>query len=146
MAVDHGGNPTAAALAVDGHVAEDGPVILCLCWGFGEALERLPVRDFRRALDLAIDRARRRNPDLQVVLATPPPMAGERAATERFADAVRALARQHHARLIDLHAAVVNEERWEEGYRVSGDPTVLGLYPSREMRGRLLGRLAEALR
>ena len=143
---DYAGDPVEALLSIDGRVPRDGPAILCLGWGFQEALGRFPVRAFTRALDLAVDRARRRNDRLQVVLLTPPPVVGEEAPSARLADAVRAVARRHHTGLIDLYARVTGREDWEAGYRLEQDPAILGLYPSRPMQGRLVRALAGGLR
>ena len=119
--------------------------MLALGWGFDEAFQRVPLQDVIRALDLTIDRARRRNPSCQIVLITPPPLVDEKSVSQLYADAIRALAREHHAPLINLHAKMIAEDNWETLYSFERDPAVFGLYPSQAGQAMIRAWIAEAL-
>jgi hypothetical protein len=128
----YAGDPLSAALNLPSEVPADGPAVVCLAWGFDEAVNGVPVRDFARALDLAIDRLRRHNSAVQVALVTPPPSPTTAETSGRYAEAVRALAREHHAQLVDLAAKSREDEHWERMYALDDDTNLAGLYPKPE--------------
>jgi len=143
--IPHAGDPLAALPPMDDLLPADGPAVLALAWGFREAYDRYPLREFARALDLAIDRARAKNPQVQIALVTPPPIPGEAESVGRYAEEIRRLAREHHAELIDWHDAVLAHPDWERFFALPGGDGVTGLYPNESGAGFLRERLAEAL-
>lgn len=128
------GDPLAALTSPPAAPSGDGATVTALAWGFDEAYARRPLPLFARALDLAVDRWRQQNPLAQIALVTPPPLVGEIAATERYAEEIRRLAREHHAELLDLHQAFLAQSDWENLFALPGDDNVFGLYPNAEGR------------
>ncbi len=143
--IPYDGNPLQAAIDVAVRIPRDGRFVLCILWGYDEAIAHLPVQEFARALDAAIDRVRTHNPDVLVCLATPPPVPGEEGFAAAYTTAIRKLAGEHHARLIDLYAKALAEKDWHSLYAVDGDPTVLGFYPSPEGCAHLSTWIGEGL-
>ena len=140
------GGPIETLLAFESKPLPAGPLIVCLGWGFEEARTRFPPRDLARAIDLLIDRVRERNPEAQFLLASPPPIVGEEEATRAVADAIEAVAREHHARFLDLCGELLRQTAWRELYQLDGDPSVFQLHTNEKGREVLLRKLAEALR
>ncbi|MFA4945811.1 MAG: SGNH/GDSL hydrolase family protein [Lentisphaeria bacterium] len=121
-----------AFLKVDGVVPAGGPAILVAAIGSDDAALRTPHHEFARAVDAALDRARLRNPRLELVIVTPPPVPVEEKVTAAYAEILRRLAREHHARLVDLHADWLARADWHRFYAVDGDPALLGRRPNAE--------------
>jgi len=130
-------DPLASGVKPPESVPARGAAVLLLAWGFDEAARGMPARDFARALDLAMDRLRERNPSLQIVLVTPPPSPATPGASARYAEAVRNLAREHHAQVIDLEAEATQERDWAETYRMDAEGLLTSLYPGPEGLGRI---------
>jgi hypothetical protein len=130
--IPYGNDPIAACLELPSRLPDKGASFLCLAWGFEEAVRGLPAREFQRALDLTIDRVRRRNPAIQIVLATPPPSPSVPSGTAGIPDAIRALAREHHCQVIDLAAALQQEKNWQRMFTLDADGAIVGLYPQVE--------------
>jgi len=144
--VPYNGNSLSASLRMGEHIPTKGAGILVLLWGYDEAFEHLPLRDFERSLDLAIDCARDRNGATQVILAVPPPIIGETSVTETYAKSIRRIAREHHCPIIDLHAKLLSEQDWHSYYVVDDDSSTFGLYPSADGRRHLASLIAERLK
>jgi len=143
--IPYEGRPLEALLSLEKHISGEDAVLLAIGWGFHEAFERVPVRDLIRALDVTIDRARGWNSSCRIVLLTPPPLVGEEDVSGAHADAIRALAREHHTAVIDIHAKMLAENNWQTLYALDGDMRVFGLYPSEAGRSKIRAWIAEGL-
>jgi len=144
--IAHDGSPVDSLLRVDEVVPEIGPATLVIAWGYKEAFERRPPDDLARAVDATIDRARQRNASCRILVATPPPIVGEEPACSACVEALRDVARQHHASVIDLYNKMISLPEWESLYSLDGDPTVFGLFPSEEGKAKILQWIEEALK
>ena len=144
--IAHDGSPVDSLLRVDEVVPEIGTATLVIAWGYKEAFERRPPGDLARAVDATIDRARQRNASCRILVATPPPIVGEEPVCETYAEALRDIALQHHASVIDLYNKMISLPEWESLYSLDGDPTVFGLFPSEEGKAKILQWIEEALK
>lgn len=135
--IEYAGDLFASLQVLEQQLPETGPVVLTFAWGMEESLRHLPAEEFSRTLDLAIDRLRKRNPSLQVVIPTPPPQSGEEKRAAAYASTLRRLAREHHTGLIDLHARTLAQPEWPSMYRLEEDPTVLSQWLSSSGQARM---------
>lgn len=144
--LDYNGDPLQGLLNVDKYLPAGEPIVACFMWGFEESLERYPVRDFSQALDAAVDRTRLLNPRSDVIIVTPPPLVGEAQASEKYSAAMRIIARDHHAPLIDAHKKFLGHAEDLEGFFfVQGDAAVSGRTPGAEGLEKLAGWLAREI-
>ncbi len=86
--------------------------------------------EFAKALDACVDRVRYASPHARVTVATPLPDPARPRIGAAFADEVRRIAEEHHARLLDVHALVTATSDWKELYEEGG---VYSPYPLRVM-------------
>ncbi len=138
-------NPAAALLEIDRKLPAKDPVVVLLVPGWEEISDRYSLLDFTRGLDILVDRIRARNPQAQVILATPPPVPVEDGVSEQYAAIVRKTAQDHHTGLIDLHAEWKAAAAWETRYAVDGDPKLLGRDPNPAAAAQAAARLRSSL-
>lgn len=101
----------------EGALARTSPEIVVISPGPLDPYQGTPVRDFARALDLMVDRARAEPQRPRVILVSPPPLVSNVRLSQIYADAASKVAEKHHTTFVDLHALICSQRRWQKLYR-----------------------------
>ena len=122
-----------------------GRVILCP--GMLDIRSATPSRLFARGLDALIDRVRRFDPAVEIVLVGPLPEVEALAPSRRWQQAARDVARRHRITFIDLHEALearTPDGGWQSFFREPGySDQVYHVYPLGPGRDRIVQAIAE---
>lgn len=116
-------------LKAGGLTSEHKAEIFVFCPGVEDIYAGVPIREFKRALDVMIDQVRLSDPPPRIVLVTPVPLLSDMKLSERFRQAVRDAASEHHTDIVDTRRVL---ERFESSLRKSyrdGDSDTYYLYP-----------------
>jgi hypothetical protein len=114
-------------------VGKHGPDVFVYCPGVEDLENGVPVRCFERALDVLIDQVRREEDPPRVVLVTPVPFLSDMRLWKEYEEAMRRIARDHHADLVDLRSVLGGDRRkFEKFFAQQQGSRVFHLYPTKE--------------
>lgn len=71
--------------------------------GSADVRRAIPIRDFKRSLHLMLDLVRIKNPEIRVILVSPPPLATNVKLSNLYRTAVKDLAEENRVTFVDIH-------------------------------------------
>ena len=95
-------------------------------------LQSTPPWDYERGLDVLIDVARLANPDVRIVLVTPPPLLSNIELSARYAGLTAEVADKHKAALVDLHRFFTVRDTWRSYYGADAGGTLFYRFPNEQ--------------
>jgi hypothetical protein len=109
-----------AVAAIDAELRKQAWESVYISLGGRDSRMGTPLVDYRRALDLMIDRVRSVASGARLIIIGPTPEVGRERTSEAYAEAARAVCKQHATTLVDLHDFILDREDPSLLYRERG--------------------------
>ncbi|NQT19922.1 MAG: hypothetical protein HQ592_09470 [Planctomycetes bacterium] len=104
---------------------------IVICPGPWDALRGVPVRDFKRSLQLMLNMISATGTPTRTVLVSPPPLATNVNFSKLYRDATEELARQNRVKFVDIHN-LLNSKDYLRYYRSNAGDAVHYTYPNND--------------
>ncbi len=126
-------------------LAKHAPDLVIISPGSRDALQGVGRKLFARTADLFIDIARSQDRAPDVVLVSPPPLAGEPNRSQELADAMGIIARRHRVPFVNLHTLLTADKNWGSAYKDEIGDDVYYLYPNARAQRSIADAVLKAL-